>query len=74
MHFEAWYATRVLARHSHHHTQKHRDALIDLAMFIYEYREFGVRYTASHVDTVLRENAKLWASLDDVIGVGDARG
>ena len=61
VHFECWYATRVLARHAHHHTSKHREALIDLALFIYTYREFGVRYTASHTDAVLRDHIELWA-------------
>jgi hypothetical protein len=33
-HPEVWYASRVLARHSQHHTKHHRDALLDCGLFL----------------------------------------
>jgi hypothetical protein len=55
----------VLARHSNHHTNYHRNALLDVAIFIFMVcvaKGWGIRYTGSWTLAYLVDHPELLAS------------
>ena len=72
-HPEVWHASRVLARHSHHHTKHHRDALLDCALFLIDVAmDWGIRYTSSWTLTYLLAHPEQWHRVCNKIGMADA--
>ena len=72
-HPEVWYASRVLARHSTHHTKHHRDALLDCGLFLIDVAAvWGIRYVSNWSLTYLMEHPEHWHRVCNKIGIGDA--
>jgi hypothetical protein len=72
-HPEVWYASRVLARHSTHHTKYHRDALLDCGLFLIDLAaSWGIRYVSSWSLTYLMDHPEHWHRVCNKIAIGDA--
>ena len=72
-HPEVWHASRVLARHSSHHTKYHRDALLDCAIFLIDVAmDWGIRYTSTWTLAYLIDHPDHWHRVCNKIGMGDA--
>jgi hypothetical protein len=72
-HPECWHASRVLARHSNHHTKYHRDALLDCALFlIRKAKGWGIKYTGTWTNEYLVSYPECWHRVGNKLGAGGA--
>jgi len=72
-HPEVWYASRVLARHSQHHTKHHRDALLDCGLFLIDVAApWGIRYVSTWTLTYLIDHPEHWHRVCNKLALGDA--
>jgi hypothetical protein len=61
-HPECWHASRVLARHSNHHTKYHRDSLLDCALFLIRVAKgWGIKYTGTWTNEYLVQHRRALA-------------
>ena len=72
-HPECWHASRVLARHSNHHTKYHRDSLLDCALFLIRVaKKWGIKYTGTWTNEYLVQHPEHWHRVCNKVGSGDA--
>ena len=72
-HPECWHASRVLIRHSNHHTKYHRDSLMDCALFLIRVAKgWGIKYTGTWTNDYLVQHPEHWHRVCNKVGSGDA--
>ena len=72
-HPECWHASRVLARHSNHHTEYHRNGLLDCALFLIRVAKgWGIKYTGTWTNEYLVQHPEHWHRVCNKVGSGDA--
>jgi hypothetical protein len=72
-HPECWHASRVLARHSNHHTKYHRDSLMDCALFLIRVAKgWSIKHTGTWTNEYLVQHPEQWHRVRNKIGAGDA--
>jgi hypothetical protein len=72
-HPECWHTSRVLARHSNHHTKYHRDGLLDCALFLIRVAKgWGTKYTGTWTNEYLVQHPEHWHRVCNKTGAGGA--
>ena len=71
---ERLHSSRVLARHSNHHTNYHRDSLMDCALFLIRVaKRWGIKYTGTWTNEYLVQHPEhCWHRVCNKVGSVDA--